>query len=93
MVKPRLIPVLLLKNGLLVRSQHFKTHQIIGNPESSVARFSNWNVDELVILDISSSTIHDLRRNDLKQDYAGGSILDVISAVAEVTFMPLAVGG
>ena len=93
MVKPRLIPVLLLKNGLLVRSQNFRTHQIIGNPESSVARFSNWNVDELVILDISSSTIHDLRRNDLKQDYAGGSILDVISAVAEVTFMPLAVGG
>ncbi len=30
-VRPRLIPVLLLKHGLIVRSQLFKVHQVIGN--------------------------------------------------------------
>ena len=33
MLKKRLIPVLLLQNGLLVRSELFKIHQIIGNPD------------------------------------------------------------
>ena len=31
-VRPRLVPVLLLKHGLLVRSQWFRIHQVIGNP-------------------------------------------------------------
>jgi len=61
MTRPRLIPVLLLKHGLIVRSQLFKVHQVIGNPMSSVARFSHWNVDELVVLDISrGEEAHDL---------------------------------
>jgi hypothetical protein len=36
--RPRLIPVLLLKYGVIVRSQLFKVHQVIGNPMSSVLR-------------------------------------------------------
>ena len=32
MLKTRLIPCLLLKNGLLVRSEEFSLHQIVGNP-------------------------------------------------------------
>ena len=45
--------MLLLKQGVIVRSQTFSVHQVIGNPMSTVERFSNWNVDELVLLDIS----------------------------------------
>lgn len=93
MTRPRLIPVLLLKHGVIVRSQLFKVHQVIGNPMSTVERFSHWNVDELILLDISESDHHDLRRDDLHQQYQGDTTLDVLAAVAKVCFMPLAVGG
>lgn len=93
MTRPRIIPVLLLKHGLIVRSQLFKVHQVIGNPMSTVERFSNWNVDELVILDISTDDFHDLRRDDLQQRYTGTTALDVLREVAKVCFMPLAFGG
>lgn len=93
MVRPRLIPCLLLKNGLIVRSQRFSVHQDIGNPMSTVKRFSDWNVDELILLDISSEDYHDLRRDDLQQRYTGTSALDVLKAVSRVCFMPLAFGG
>lgn len=92
--RPRLIPVLLLKNGVIVRSQLFKVHQVIGNPMSSVRRYSDWNADELVVLDISrGEDFHDLRRSDLQQSYDGDSALDVLAAIAKVCFMPLTFGG
>ncbi len=93
MIYPRLIPVLLLKNGLLVRSQNFATHQFIGNPMSTIERYSQWNVDEIIVLDIGDPDGHDLRRDDLQQQYAGRSFLDVLSEITKVCFMPLAVGG
>ena len=94
MTRPRLIPVLLLKHGVIVRSQLFKVHQVIGNPMSTVERYSQWNVDELVILDISRGEEgYDLRRDDLHQQYAGDTALDVLRAVAKVCFMPLTFGG
>lgn len=93
-VRPRLIPVLLLKQGMIVRSQLFRVHQVIGNPMSTVERYSSWNVDELVILDISrGEEEHDLRRDDLQQSYSGTTSIDVLRAVASVCFMPLTFGG
>ena len=92
--KPRLIPVLLLKDGLIVRSQLFKVHQVIGNPISTTLRYSNWNVDELIILDISSGIEkHDLRRDDLQQSYDGFKSVDVLREISKVSFMPLTFGG
>jgi imidazoleglycerol phosphate synthase cyclase subunit len=93
MPRPRLIPVLLLKHGVIVRSQGFRTHQVIGNPMSTVERLSDWNVDELVVLDISADDFHDLRRDDIQQRYQGTRALDVLREVAKVCFMPLAFGG
>ena len=93
MARPRLIPVLLLKHGVLVRSQAFRTHQVIGNPMSTVKRLSDWNVDELILLDISSDDFHDLRRDDIQQRYQGTSAIDVLREVSKVCFMPLAFGG
>jgi imidazoleglycerol phosphate synthase cyclase subunit len=93
MIRPRLIPCLLLKHGLIVRSQLFKIHQVIGNPMSTIERYSNWNVDELILLDISAEDFHDLRRDDLQVRYAGSTALDVLKEVARVSFMPLAFGG
>lgn len=94
MNRPRLIPCLLLKHGLIVRSQLFKVHQVIGNPMSTVERFSDWNVDELIVLDISQGEKgHDLRRDDLQQSYDGDSALDVLREISKVCFMPLTFGG
>jgi imidazoleglycerol phosphate synthase cyclase subunit len=89
----RLIPVLLLKNGLIVRSQLFDVHQSIGNPMHTVRRLSNWNVDELVLLDISTEDRHDLRRDDLQVQYSASTLLGLLPEIAKLCFMPLAVGG
>jgi len=94
MNRPRLIPCLLLKGGVIVRSQLFKVHQVIGNPMSTVERFSHWNVDELIILDITEGDdFHDIRRSDLQQNYSGHRSLDVLREISKVCFMPLSFGG
>jgi imidazoleglycerol phosphate synthase cyclase subunit len=93
-VRPRLVPVLLLKHGLLVRSQLFKVHQVIGNPISTIMRLSNWNVDELVLLDISTGDdFHDLRRDDLQIQYEGTTAADVLRQVSKVCSIPFTLGG
>jgi cyclase len=92
MLKNRLIPVLLLQNGLLVRSELFKFHQIIGNPIHEVERFNEWTVDELIYIDISTDDKYDLRRGDHKiRDL--GDPLQILEAVSETCFMPLTWGG
>lgn len=92
MLKKRLIPVLFLKNGLIVRSEAFSYHQNIGNPISEAKRYSDWSVDELVYIDISKEKNYDLRRDDLmvknKTD-----ILSIIEEISKVCFMPLTFGG
>ena len=93
MIRPRLIVCLLLKNGLIVRSQEFKKHQVIGTPLSTVYRLSNWGVDELIVLDISNENYHDMRRDDLQYKYLGTKITDVLKQISDVCFMPLSVGG
>lgn len=92
MLKKRLIPVVLLQNGLLVRSELFRIHQIIGNPIHEVQRFNEWNVDELIYLDISRSDDYDLRRDDAKVKGLE-SPLSILDAVAKSCFMPLTWGG
>lgn len=92
MLKKRLIPVLLLQNGLLVRSELFKIHQVIGNPIYEVQRFNEWNVDELVYLDITRDDRYDLRRDDHKVKGLDDP-LRILDAVSQTCFMPLTWGG
>jgi len=92
MLKTRLIPCLLLKNGHLVRSEEFSFHQIVGNPINQVERFSAWTVDELIYLDITREGAHDLRRNDHKVKIED-DILRIIELVSGQCFMPLTFGG
>jgi imidazole glycerol-phosphate synthase subunit HisF len=91
-LKHRLIPVLLLQNGKLVRSERFDVHQVIGNPIHEVARFNEWSVDELIYLDISRDGSYDQGRDD---HAIGGlsSPVATLDAVAETCFMPLTFGG
>jgi imidazole glycerol-phosphate synthase subunit HisF len=91
-LKNRLIPVLLLQNGLLVRSELFNIHQAIGNPIYEVQRFNHWNVDELIYLDITEGEHYDLRRDDHKLKGLNEP-LDILDAVSKTCFMPLTWGG
>lgn len=92
MLKTRLIPVLLLKDGELVRSELFRIHQIIGNPIHEVERFNEWNVDELIYLDISRQPYQGGRRDDQKVRGITRH-LDILDAVSRTCFMPLTWGG
>lgn len=92
MLKSRLIPVLLLQNGLLVRSELFKIHQVLGNPIHEVQRFNQWMVDELIYLDISRDDSYDLRRDDHKISGLN-SPLTILDEVSRTCFMPLTWGG
>jgi cyclase len=62
MVKTRLIPVLYIKNGLIVRSEDFNYHQLMGNVINEAKRYNEWQVDELIYIDGS----HDYE--DVKSD-------------------------
>ena len=78
MVKRRIIPIVLIKNGQVVRSQSFSIHQTIGNPINTIKRYADWGVDELIILDISKTDYHDMRRDDLYVSYNSNKTVDFI---------------
>lgn len=92
MLMKRLIPVVLLRNGLAVQSKGFKRYQILGNPTTIVERLSSWCSDELIYLDISRDAVYDLRRDDLNC-HNRGSLREILSDVAKRCFMPLTFGG
>ena len=81
MYRPRVIPVLLLKDKALVKSIGFKKHNYIGDPINAVKIFNDLRADELVFLDIEAS-----RRDRLVS-------LDFVKDVGEEANMPFAVGG
>lgn len=92
MLKNRMIPVVLLRNGVVVQSKGFSRYQRLGNPTAIVQRLSDWAADELIYLDISKQQVYDLGRGDLNVPNRG-SILEILSDVASKCFMPLTFGG
>jgi len=92
MLKKRLIPCLFLKNGYLVRSEQFKTHQILGNAVHQVDRFNEWDVDELIYIDISEDDQYHTGREDTKIK-GENSVLDLLETISKSCFMPLTFGG
>ena len=54
MLKRRLIPVLILREGMVVQSVQFKhTNVIHWKPLTAVDFFNRWAVDEIIILDVT----------------------------------------
>lgn len=95
MLKNRLIPVLYLKSGYLVRSERFSHYSNLGNPLAQVERYSSWDVDELIYIDIAPSEEASHRDSSLASN-DGSRVLsfpDVVARVAGVASMPLTVGG
>lgn len=92
MVKTRLIPVLFISNGLIVRSEDYSYHQIIGNVVNEAHRYNEWNVDELIYIDISRSAEYDSRRDDHKIQSVDSKEA-ALKMIASTCFMPLTFGG
>jgi imidazole glycerol-phosphate synthase subunit HisF len=81
MLKKRVIPVLLLREGRMVKGKQFKDYRDTGSPKTAVRIYSAQDADELVFLDIEASL-------DSKK-----ALIDVIKEAATECFMPLAAGG
>lgn len=92
MLKKRLIPILFLKNGFLIRSHKFSRHQSIGNPLMQAERYNDWSVDELIYIDITRDETYDLKRTDQKLQGVS-DLLDVLRLVSKSCYMPLTFGG
>lgn len=81
MLRPRIIPCLLLHNGGLVKTVKFGTPKYVGDPLNAVRIFNEKEVDELIFLDIDAS------RQGKEPDYA------LIKSIAAECRMPLCYGG
>jgi len=81
MLRTRVIPCLLLKDNGLVKTIKFKNPSYVGDPINAVKIFNEKEVDELVFLDISAST--------LKK----GPNFKLLSEISTECFMPLGYGG
>jgi len=56
MLRPRIIPCLLVKNGGLVKTVRFNNPKYVGDPINAVRIFNEKEVDELIVLDIDATT-------------------------------------
>ena len=55
MLRPRIIPCLLLHEGGLVKTTQFSNPKYVGDPLNAVRIFNEKEVDELIVLDIDAS--------------------------------------
>jgi cyclase len=78
---PRVIPVLLVSDGYLVKPFRFQGETYIGDPINAVRIFNEKQVDELVICDIDASV------------KGTGVNYKLIEEIASEAFMPVGYGG
>lgn len=80
-MRPRVIPVLLIHEGGLVKTVRFRSPTYLGDPINTMRLFNDMEVDELIVLDISAT------RSRRPPD------LEMIRTFADECFMPLCYGG
>lgn len=81
MYAKRIIPCLDVNNGRVVKGTSFINLRDAGDPVEAAIAYDRQGADELVLLDITASA------------QARGTILDIVSRVAEQIFIPFTVGG
>ncbi len=81
MLRPRIIPCLLVKDKGLVKTINFKDPKYVGDPINAVRIFNEKEVDELIVLDIDAT--FEKRDPDFK----------MIEHLAEECRMPFCYGG
>lgn len=78
---PRYIPILLLKNGGLYKTNKFSNEMYLGDPINAIKIFNDKCVDELVLIDLAAA-----RRKSIPN-------IELLREIASECFMPLAYGG
>ena len=81
MLRPRIIPCLLINNNDLVNTKKFRFDKYIGDPINTLRIFNDKEVDEIILLDISAS------KSKADPNY------DLIKDFASECFMPVTYGG
>jgi imidazole glycerol-phosphate synthase subunit HisF len=81
MLRPRIIPCLLVHKGGLVKTQAFKDPKYVGDPINAVRIFNEKEADELMVLDIDATV------NRVAPDFS------LIAKLAAECRMPLCYGG
>ena len=81
MLKKRLVACLIIRDGLIVQSIGFHRYLPIGHPKFSVEYVSRWDVDEIVLLDISATS-----ENNIPD-------IELLKLLSRNSFVPLSVGG
>ena len=81
MLRPRIIPVLLVRNGGLTKTVKFGPGKYVGDPLNTVRIFNEKEVDEIVVLDIDATA------QNREPDYK------LIRTLAAECRMPLCYGG
>jgi imidazole glycerol-phosphate synthase subunit HisF len=81
MLRPRIIPCLLVKNKGLVKTVKFGNSKYVGDPINAVKIFNEKEADELIVLDIDATA------NGVPPDFA------LIKKLAAECRMPLCYGG
>ncbi len=81
MFRPRVIPVLLLKDNGLVKTIKFKDEKYIGDPINAVKIFNDLEADELIFLDINAT--NENRTLDF----------ELVNKIGDEAYMPFSVGG
>ncbi len=81
MLRPRIIPCLLVHDKGLVKTVQFKDHKYVGDPINAVRIFNEKETDELIVMDIDAS------RQSKEPDYK------MIENLAAECRMPLCYGG
>ena len=80
-MEPRLIPVLLLQRGRLVKTRNFSRPTYVGDPVNTVRILNEKEVDEIILLDIRA------HGSGADPDFS------LLGEIAGEAFMPLAYGG
>ncbi len=81
MLKTRLIPSLILRDGMIVQSVQFRHTNVIRTAGQAVDFFNRWAVDEIVLLDVS-------RTPDKRAKF-----YEIVTELSRKCFVPLTVGG
>lgn len=81
MLRNRVIPMVLLENGRVVKTERFRDPKYVGDPINTVRIFNEKHVDEIVILDIGAS------RGRLSPDFK------LLRRIVGEAFMPVTYGG
>lgn len=77
MLCKRIIGVVMVENGLVVRRKGFKTQSIIGRSEVTVKYLQNWDVDEVFLINVGNTC----------------NIVNMVQDALKRCFLPVTVGG